>query len=213
MPHGPEETLEHAEHAAHAARDPFDRRVAMTIAIVAAVLACVTMLSHRAHNDTLLHQAKANRLQTEANIKHTEATDKWGFFQAKNIRNHEYRTTLRALAVLAKDPAMASERETFEKDLNAQLAKYKTELPKMQEDAEAVVAEARDLEKEGLKSLAESEAAHHRANRFDWGELAVELSVVLCSVAVLTKQRGFWYSGIGIGILGAAVALSAFLLH
>ena len=44
--------MEHAEHAVHAAHDPFDRRVSMTIAIVAAALACITMLSHRAHNAT-----------------------------------------------------------------------------------------------------------------------------------------------------------------
>ncbi|OAI41683.1 hypothetical protein AYO40_02500 [Planctomycetaceae bacterium SCGC AG-212-D15] len=213
MPHGPEEQIEHAEHAEHAAHDPFYRRVAMTIAIVAAVLACVTMMSHRAHNATLRYQAEANRLQTEANIKHTEAADQWSFFQAKNIRNHEYRMNLRTLAVLAKDPAMASERETFEKDLKAQLAKYKTELPKMQEDAEALVKEARALEARGLERLSESEKAHHRADRFDWGQLAVEFSVVLCSVAVLTKLRGFWFTGIAMGILGAAVALSAFTLH
>src|SRR4051794_35048018 len=104
MTHGPEHTMEHAEHATHAAHNPFDRRVSMTIAIVAAVLACITMLSHRAHNSTLLYQAEANRLlsvanhqlaevnryQMAANIKHTQATDQWNFFQAKNIRNHQY---------------------------------------------------------------------------------------------------------------------------
>jgi hypothetical protein len=37
-----EHHLEHAEHAQHAAHDPFDRRVTMTIAIIAAMLACVT---------------------------------------------------------------------------------------------------------------------------------------------------------------------------
>ena len=47
MSHGMEEHLEHAEHAQHAAHNPFDRRVAMSMAIVAAVLACVAMLSHR----------------------------------------------------------------------------------------------------------------------------------------------------------------------
>ena len=32
----------------------------MTMAIVAAALACITMLSHRAHNETLSYQIKAN---------------------------------------------------------------------------------------------------------------------------------------------------------
>ncbi len=170
------------------------------------------MLSHRAHNDTLLHQANANRLNTEANIKHTQAADQWGFFQAKNIRNHEYEVNLRMIAALSKDPAMASEREALEKDLRGQLKKYKTELPEMKDKAEGLVEEAKKLEGEAEKAMGYSEKAHHRADRFDWGELAVELAVVLCSVAVLTKQPAYWYSGIGIGAIGALIALSAFLL-
>src|SRR5438445_140893 len=78
MAEGTEKHLEHAEHARHAAHDPFDRRVAMTMAIVAAVLACVTMLSHRSHNETLRLQSdslgiknEAIHFQSQSNIFHT----------------------------------------------------------------------------------------------------------------------------------------------
>ena len=57
---GAHEHMEHAEHAGHA-HDPFDKRVAVSIAIVAAVLAGVSMLGHRKHNEVL-------QLTTEANI-------------------------------------------------------------------------------------------------------------------------------------------------
>ena len=76
MTHGPEQHMEHAEHAAHAAGDDFNRKVTMSIAIVAAVLACVTMLGHRAHNDTLRLQGEALELQTKASIKSTETANK-----------------------------------------------------------------------------------------------------------------------------------------
>ena len=59
------------------------------MAIVAACLACVTMLSHNSHNQTLLLQGDANRLQTESNIYHTQASDAWSYFQAKNIRAYQ----------------------------------------------------------------------------------------------------------------------------
>jgi hypothetical protein len=71
-----EHHLEHAEHAHHAAHNPFDRRVTMSIAIIAAMLACVTMLSHRAHNATL-------QLHIEANDNFTLATNKWTYYQEK----------------------------------------------------------------------------------------------------------------------------------
>jgi hypothetical protein len=35
--------------------------------------------------------------------------------------------------------------------------------------------------------------------------------LVLCSIAVLTKQASFWYAGIASGVIGALIAISAFL--
>src|SRR5437879_2401487 len=87
MSHGPEQHMEHAEHAVHASHDEFNKRVTMSIAIVAAVLACVTMLGHRAHNETLILQGEALDLTTKASIKSTEAADKWQYYQSKNSVN------------------------------------------------------------------------------------------------------------------------------
>src|SRR5437879_2581646 len=78
MSHGPEHHIEHAEHAAHAAHDPFDTRVILSITIITALLAAVTLLSHRAHNATL-------RLQMEA-------SNQWNYFQAKKNRMYLYET-------------------------------------------------------------------------------------------------------------------------
>ena len=87
MGHSAEHHIEHAEHAAHATHDRFNKQVTMSIAIVAAVLACVTMLGHRAHNDTLLAQGEALKLQNEASISSTEAANKWAYYQTKNTFN------------------------------------------------------------------------------------------------------------------------------
>ena len=76
-----------------------------------------------------------------------------------------------------------------------------------------LVDRADELQKESQERLEESRHNHHRADRFDLGELAVELALVLCSVAVLTKQSGFWYSGIVSGTIGAIIAATGFLLH
>ena len=50
-------------------------------------------------------------------------------------------------------------------------------------------------------------------NGFDVAELAVELALVLCSIAVLTKRSGFWLAGIGSGLVGALIAVSVYVLH
>jgi hypothetical protein len=96
MGHGTDKHLEHAEHTQHAAHNPFDSRVAMTMAILAAVLAGVTLTSHRGHTETL-------RLANEATALHTKASDKWNEYQAVNIRTHEYRAHLTTEYLLARD--------------------------------------------------------------------------------------------------------------
>src|SRR6516162_8498547 len=93
---GTHEALEHAEHVQHQAHDPFDKRVAMTMAVVAACLASVTLLSHREHNQTILEQAEATTL-------HTQASDQWNFYQAKNIRTHEYNAMAQLLSAFKSD--------------------------------------------------------------------------------------------------------------
>ena len=81
MAHGhPHEEAEHVQHAAH---DPFDRRVAMSMVVIAAILAAVKVLGHRTHNDTLAYQIKAN-------VAHTQASNDFAFFQAKRQRIWRY---------------------------------------------------------------------------------------------------------------------------
>lgn len=77
MTHG--HAHEEAEHAGHHAADPFDRRVALSMVVIAAVLAAVKVLGHRTHNDTLAYQVKAGVAQTSAaNLR--------SFFQSKRQR-------------------------------------------------------------------------------------------------------------------------------
>jgi hypothetical protein len=55
-----------------------ERRIAVTMAITAALLAMVTVMGHRLH--------------TEEVILQTKSVDGWAFFQAKNHRSHMYAT-------------------------------------------------------------------------------------------------------------------------
>jgi hypothetical protein len=52
---------------------------------------------------------------------------------------------------------------------------------------------------------------HAKADRFDYGELGLQFGVVLCSLAILMRSRGFWVAGIVSAVIGAVIALSGFL--
>lgn len=66
-----EELHEHVEHA----HEPFDKKVAATMAGIAAALAIVAVFGHIETTEELLNQQKAS--------------DQWAFYQAKNLRRYE----------------------------------------------------------------------------------------------------------------------------
>jgi hypothetical protein len=195
MSHGPEQHIEHAEHASHAVLNRFDKQVTISIAIIAAVLACVTMLAHRAHNETL-------RLQNLASMQTTETSNKWSYYQSKNQLNSQGKVMLNLLSILATKDGSEAASEKLRTDYQGIVDKYEKKLPEIE-------AEAREIAKKGDEFREQSHAAHARADRFDYGELGLQLAVVLCSLAILTKGRGFWYAGIVSGILGLLIALTS----
>src|ERR1700730_12109391 len=69
-----EEVHELQEHAEHARHDPSLAPISLTMAVLAVVVATVSLLGHRAHTEEVVLQNKVS--------------DQWAFYQAKNIRRH-----------------------------------------------------------------------------------------------------------------------------
>ena len=67
-----QELQENAEHAHH---NPSMAPVSLTMAVLAVCVAVVSLLGHRAHTEEVVLQARSS--------------DKWAYYQAKNIREHE----------------------------------------------------------------------------------------------------------------------------
>src|SRR4051812_35779570 len=109
MTHG--HVHEEAEHASHHSGDPFDRQVAMTMVVIAALLAGVKVQAHRTHNETLIYQIKAGDYQSKANSAKTSASNLWSFFQAKKMREVLAMNGADSMRVQAKSgPAVPDEK-------------------------------------------------------------------------------------------------------
>jgi hypothetical protein len=100
------------------ARDPFDKRVAVTMAIMAAALAVVSVMGHTATTEEIVDQAKAS--------------DQWAYYQAKSIRRYESEI---ARDMLASQPGKV---EAYTK--NAE--KYAREGEEIQKEAQALENES-----------------------------------------------------------------------
>jgi Domain of unknown function (DUF4337) len=168
---------------AQEARSTFDRTVAMTMAIVAVLLATDALFSHRAHTEELLNQAKAS--------------DQWAYFQAKAVRRttYEVASDLAQIAPNASSPAAASIVTAFRDNV----ARYDRE-------TKAIEEQAREYERERDREA-------RRSNRYDLAEIFLEVSIVTCSVAILTKQRGIWLGSTAVAAAGVIVALTVLTLH
>ena len=205
MGHRTDQHLEHTEHTQHHAQDPFDRKIAMSMAVLAAVLAGVTMLSHRGHTETL-------RLATEATQFHTKESDAWNYYQAKNIISYDYEGQVAILPVLPNSEDTAKARKKAAAYMNGILDKYKGKpgpdgkRPKDQGQLADLMQQAKKLQAEGEKATAKSHHVHGAVDWIDGGHLALDLALVLCTVALLMRHRTFWYTGLLVGILGASVA-------
>lgn len=197
---GTHEHLEHAEHAQHAASG-FDRKVAMTIAVIAAALAGVSVLGHRAHNEVLV-------IQNKAAVKEVNASNGYAWYQATRVRQQALEIN-KQMASLQPAPASDEERARRAeviKGWDEKIAEYKKDLVER-------LAAANDAKKEAKTLAEEAHFVEQQANRLDIGHLAVELGLVLGSIAVLTKRKAFWISGIAACLIGLVVTGSVYLMQ
>jgi hypothetical protein len=178
-----QEIHEMHEHAHEAHADPSLVPVTMTMAILAVLVALVSLLGHRANTEQLLNQNKA--------------TDQWGYYQAKNIRRHSYEVFLDLLSV--SEPK------------NAELAEKVKE--KYEKEIERYTEEQKEIESEAKKLEAEVHVQGARTDRFDLGEVFLESALVICSITLLTKRRLYWVFGLVLGSAGLVVAASTNWVH
>jgi hypothetical protein len=178
-----EELSELQEHAEHAKHDPTLAPVSLTMAVLAVLVAAVTLLGHRAHTEEVVLQARSS--------------DQWAYYQAKNIRRHtdELFVDLTSVEATTDAAALAKLRD-----------KYSGEATRYKDEQKGIEDTAREME-------AEVAHERNRADRFDLAEVFLEVGLVITSITLLSGRRIFWAMGAALGIVGIVVAASAFLVH
>jgi uncharacterized membrane protein YcjF (UPF0283 family) len=179
----PDELSELQENAEHGRENPSLAPISVTMAILAVCVAVVSLMGHRSHTEELLMQNRA--------------TDQWAYYQAKNIRRHNYEMSLDLLSLIEfKDKEQA----------NKIREKYKGE-------ADRYTKEQADIEEQAKDFESESARAQRKADRFDLGEVFLEIALVISSLALLSKKHIFWFLGMISGVVGLGVAVTGHLMH
>ncbi len=178
-----EELHELHEHAEHAKHDPGLVPVTVSMAVLAVLVATVSLLGHRTSTEEIILQNKA--------------TDQWAYYQAKNIRRHSDELFADLTSVIASKDAEAATKLQ---------EKYRAEAERYRDEQKELDAKAHELEQE-------ADLAHRKTDRFDLGEVFLEIALVITSITILSGRRLFWYLGLLFGTTGIVVAASVLLVR
>ena len=186
----PEVELPNPEELEEARGKAFTRGVALTTAVFAVVLAIASLGGNNAMKEMLLAQQ--------------QSSDQWAFYQAKVIREHQYRgQKLRIEADLAeRGPAMKPEaRKKFEA-LRDQFA----------DEEKRYNTEKKDIEKEAKKLEHERDVNRDKDPYFDYAEVLLQIAIVMSSISILSSSRPMFFFSLALAVLGAALTLDGYTL-
>jgi Skp family chaperone for outer membrane proteins len=167
----------------HGHVDPSNKRIALLISVLAAVLALSETLGKSAQTASLSYNIEASNL--------------WSFFQAKTIRMTTMRTAGESLEAELPQASRTEAREALEKRIaewKKTAARYDSE-PETQEGRKELAARAKIAEGKRDRTLA---AYHH----YELASAALQIAIVLASAEVITGVVFLtWLSG-GLGLIG-----------
>jgi len=168
----------------------FTRRVALTTAIFAVLLAITSLGGNNAMKEMLLAQQLAS--------------DQWAYYQSKAMREHLYRTNILRTELdllergAAMKPAVRKQFDAMLRDMKAEEARFKSEKVKIQDEAKGL----------------EAERDRNRAKDpyFDYAEVLLQIAIVMASISILAASRQIFIFSSACAALGTILMLNGYLL-
>lgn len=167
----------------------FSRRVALTTAVYAVVLAIASLGGNNAMKEMLLAQQ--------------EASNQWAYYQSKVIREHLNRGNKLLMETQLAEPSAVKgpERAKFE-----QLART------FADEEKRMNADKKDIEPKAKAAEAARDRNQARDPYFDYAEVLLQISIVCASISILSTSRPmFWFSSV-LASCGLLLTINGFTL-
>jgi len=158
------------------------RTIALSTAILAALAAVASLEAGGTANEALALKTEATRLQAEA-------SDKWAYYQAKNLKQAVNEVSRTVYTALDKSPP---------EDLAKAQEKYA-------EDQRKASEEAKELEKQRDEKGQEADHLMHHHHFFAQAVALLQVAIALGAVAALTRKRVVWVGSVLLGLVGAGL--------
>jgi hypothetical protein len=174
--------------------DPFRTRCAMLVSCLAMCLAIASLGGNNAAKESMSHNILASNA--------------YAFYQAKNIRQTEYKIAADDLRMqLANDKLSSAAKAMAEKKLEAydkNIARYESE-PDTGDGKKELMAKAKEHEHE-------RDIALRQDPWFDYAEALLQIAIVLTSVAILTGAQVLFWVPCVLGLMGIFSTVNGFFL-
>ena len=186
----PEVELPNPEELEERRGKAFTRRVALTTAIYAVVLAIASLGGNNATKEMLLAQQ--------------QASDLWAFYQAKAIREHQYRAQKQRLEVdlAERGPAMKPEGRK----------KFEALMTNFAEEEKRFNAEKKEIEKDAKKLEHERDVNRTKDPYFDFAEALLQIAIVMSSISILSTSRSTFIFSLLLAVIGVLLTLNGYTL-
>ncbi len=158
------------------------KQIAMFTAIIATVGAIFGYMGGAT-------QANAGLFKNNAAIKKTEASNQWNYYQAKSSKQN--------LSELAMELTPA--KKEFYQD---EIKRYKSEKADIKRDAEKLEAEAKKWDEQSDQEM-------HQHHRWAQATTALQVSIALAAIALLTRKNWLKKAMYAMGALGVAIGGAA----
>jgi|SRR5208283_2189599 len=170
--------------------NPFTKKVALSTAVIAVVLAMASLGGNHATKEMLLAQQ--------------QSSDQWAYYQSKVIREQFYR-----VEKIRLEADLLERRASLKPEVRSH---YESILKKMALEEARYGDEKKEIEKEARKLDHERDLNRIKDPYFDFAEALLQIAIVMASISILSVSRPIFYFASVVALLGALLTMNGFFL-
>jgi Domain of unknown function (DUF4337) len=167
----------------------FSRRVALTTAVYAVLLAIASLGGNYAMKEMLLAQQ--------------EATNQWAYYQAKVVREHLNRGNKVLVQTQVAEPSGLTAGER---------SKYDALARRFADEEQRMATDKKEIETEARKHEETRDRYRKKDPYFDFAEVMLQIAIVTASVSILATSRSMFRFSMALAVVGALLTANGFFL-
>jgi Domain of unknown function (DUF4337) len=148
---------------------------------------------------------KGGGFSTKSLLNQTLASDQWAFYQAKSIKSYIYDFRRENLEIQVALLEKQKGNEELIQKYNGMVSDYTQKVKTYESEKETISKVAKDYE-----TLRDDSKKH--SGKFGIAVIFLQISILLSSIATLSKKRFVWICSLMLGVLGIFYFIDGFFL-